>query len=184
LDRTPGVIVGKRVSPIKEASRGENFRANVLHHVIRLTENDPPFPCDQDALNEMLASAIPVLNAAPLALVHNDPHAWNVMARKGGESWHCAGWLDWEYARVNDPAFDLARMDLWRVEPIGSTPEAFFEGYGRKQEEPFASLYRLSLYAWMAGDRLDGGTGLSSYGTAIDYVRQLDDNIDRIRAMM
>jgi len=42
----------------------------------------------------------------------------------------------------------------------------------------------VSLYAWMTGDRLDGGTGLTSYDMAVDYIQQLDDHVGRIRAMM
>jgi hypothetical protein len=38
--------------------------------------------------------------------------------------------------------------------------------------------------ALVHNDRLDGGTGLSSYDTAVDFVQQLDDPVDRIRAMM
>ena len=42
----------------------------------------------------------------------------------------------------------------------------------------------VSLYAGMTGDRLDGGTGLTSYDMAVDYIQQLDDHVGRIRAMM
>ncbi len=39
------------------------------------------------------------------------------------------------------------------------------------------------LYLWMADDRLDGGTGLSSYANALEYLTRIDDHVERIASL-
>lgn len=184
LDHQEGMIVGKRVRPTRHGSLGGEQRAVVRHHAQRLADRDPPVAIDLDALFDLTDRIKPILDGVQLTLIHNDPHAWNVMARREGDGHAGAVWLDWEYARVSDPAFDLARVEVFRLQDIGPTPAAFYDGYGRRPEEPFHSFYVLSLYLWMADDRLSGGTGLSSYEDAMEYVTRIDDEVARIRAMI
>jgi hypothetical protein len=74
------------------------------------------------------------------------------------QGWECSGWLDWEYAWVGDPDWDLVRMDLFRTKPIGPTPSAFYEGYGAVPADLPRQVYALHIHLWMANDFLNGGS--------------------------
>ncbi|QPV64382.1 phosphotransferase [Halosimplex litoreum] len=69
------------------------------------------------------------LDAAPATLVHNDPHSANAYRSEAG-----VGLLDWEFARVGDPARGLHRVreqefGLFRPDEPDHQLDALREGY-------------------------------------------------------
>jgi len=181
---TYGVIVGDEICPDTAGSWSQSQAANILHHARRLSERQNNFVVRVDVLESILEQAIPALDRAPAVLLHNDPHPWNVLVNQTSGGWRCTGWIDWEYAWVGDPSWDLVRMDLFRFRPIGPTPSAFLEGYGSGPLEPNRSLYELSINLWMANQYLDGGRELMpTYETAMSYLDNYEIAIGRIQEL-
>ena len=90
---------------------------------------------------------------------------------------------------VGDPIWDLVRMDIFRLKPIGATPSAFYEGYGKRPEEPYRSIYELSILFWLADEYLEGVAAgipdsdrsmLPTYRTAMTYVEQFNTTLPEI----
>lgn len=184
-DNCAGVIVGECVQPFEEGSWGDFHYHQAIQHAINLLKRDMGFSYDLASMKRVLRQAIPVLNERPLVLLHNDPHPWNVLVREVAGHWTCSAWLDWEYAWVGDPAWDLARLDLFRLKPIGPTPAAFFEGYGKAPKEPERTIYELSIYLWMANQYLDGEVDeervlMPTYEAAMQYLDRVDEAVERI----
>lgn len=48
----------------------------------------------------------------PAALVHGDLSPGNILVRESGADWTLAGLVDWEMARADDPAADLATLQI------------------------------------------------------------------------
>ena len=99
--------------------------------------------------------------------------------------WRCSAWLDWEYAWSGDPTWDLARLEIFRLKPIGPTPAAFYEGYGIVPNDPEWSIYELSIYLWMANQYLDGEVDeervlMPTYEAAMRYLGRIDGVVERI----
>ncbi len=151
----PGVVVGENVQPFEEGSWGNFQFHQVLLHAENLRKRGYGIRIDISHLENVLLPAVPILNVSPTVLLHNDPHPWNVLVHRVNGQWTCSAWLDWEYAWSGDPVWDLVRMDLFRMKPIGPTPAAFYEGYGSRPQEPNRSIYELSIYLWMANQYLD-----------------------------
>ncbi len=86
---------------------------------------------------------------------------------------------------MGDPIWDLVRMDLFRRKPIGPTPEAFWEGYGRSPSEPERSVYEMHIFLWMANQYLNEDRQLlPTYEAAMSYVHQLDRVVKGIRRVL
>jgi aminoglycoside phosphotransferase (APT) family kinase protein len=190
---TYGIIVGRRIEPFaqfwswEEAAPtwGHSQMHMILDHFQQLSKHMPHLACVDQELRRTLAETLPFLNRARPTLLHNDAHPWNVRVHFEGDQWQCAAWLDWEYAWVGDPTWDLIRMDLFRRTPIGATPDAFWEGYGHYPAEPERSVYTMSFYLWMANQYLSGDRYLPpTYEAAMAYVERLDAEIRRIHAML
>jgi aminoglycoside phosphotransferase (APT) family kinase protein len=188
---TAGVIVGSQVQPFAGGRAGTADTWGhcqvrmILDHFHRLVSRQPDLASIGDELREVLTRSLPLLNRTPPTLLHNDAHPWNVLIRSESDHWYCCAWLDWEYAWVGDPNWDLVRMDLFRSKPIGPTPEAFWEGYGRSPREPERSVYAMSIFLWMANQYLDGDRHLlPTYEAAIEYVNQLDTAVKGIRKIL
>ena len=155
---------------------------NLLYHAQQVISFRQGIEIDLGSLQEIIEAAIPLLNRGIPTLLHNDAHAWNVLIDLRDEGWGCTGWLDWEYAWVGDPTWDLVRMDLWRSHAIGATPADFFEGYGLFPIEPNRSIYELSIYLWRAHEYLKGAESISLMGiTAMKYLATVDNSIKKIR---
>jgi hypothetical protein len=94
---------------------------------------------------DISAAARPALRQVRSALLHADAHAWNVVVGPlGNGRWEVRGWLDWEWAWIGDPDYDLMRLSTMRFQPIGATPSSFFVGYGR-EPGPLATFYALGF---------------------------------------
>lgn len=136
-------------------------------------------------MKRVLKQAVPLLNERPLVLLHNDPHPWNVLVHETDDQWRCSAWLDWEYAWSGDPTWDLVRLEIFRLKPIGPTPVAFYEGYGNTPKDPEWTIYEISIYLWMADQYLDGEVDeqrvlMPTYKTAMRYLERIDEKVERI----
>jgi aminoglycoside phosphotransferase (APT) family kinase protein len=180
---TYGIIIGDHVQPFAQASSwtekasswGHSQIHMIMDHFQQLGARMPHLEAVNWELEETLTESLPYLNRTPPTLLHNDPHPWNVLVSSEGDQWRCSAWLDWEYAWVGDPNWDLVRMDLFRRKPIGGTPDAFWEGYGRCPTEPERSVYEMHIYLWMANQYLNGDRHLlPTYAAAMAYADHLD----------
>jgi len=189
------VIVGTDVHPFNavnsaawqfDASSWGDFHVGmILHNLGRLKQHGPNLSVTFLQMEELLAHASSVLDRAQPVLLHNDAHPWNVLIHATEHRWRCSGWLDWEYAWVGDPTWDLVRMDLFRRKPLGSTPDAFWEGYGAAPREPERSIYELHIYLWMANQYLDGDRQLMpTYAAAMRYVERLDEVVQTLKRQL
>jgi aminoglycoside phosphotransferase (APT) family kinase protein len=190
---TFGIIVGDHVQSFADHFSWEDAAPTwghsqihmILDHFQRLRNRMPDLARIEEELRRTLAGTLPLLNRTPPSLLHNDAHPWNVLVRSEDGQWRCSAWLDWEYAWVGDPNWDLVRMDLFRRKPIGATPAAFWDGYGQSPAEPERSVYTLSIYLWMANQYLTGDRHLlPTYEAAMAYVECLDDAIRGIRTWL
>lgn len=187
---TYGVIVGSQVQPFAGCAGNVDTWGHcqirmILDHFHQCVRHKPDLACIGDELRDVLTRSLPFLNRTPPTLLHNDAHPWNVLVRSEDDHWYCCAWLDWEYAWVGDPNWDLVRMDLFRRKPIGPTPLAFWEGYGRAPAEPERSVYELHIFLWMANQYLDGDRHLlPTYEAAMAYVNQLDVAVKRLRTIL
>ena len=179
---THGVIVGRRVRPEAE-TWGHWMVALLLGHAERLRDRYE-VELDLARLRRVAEQAVPLLEDHEPCLLHNDPHVWNVLVDDTGAGWHCSGWLDWEYAWVGDPVWDLTRLDTWRKRPIGPTPEAFWDGYGAGLVEPNYSLYLMPICLWQAGDQLmDRSASPTVTRTrSLAYVADLEHHLAQLEA--
>jgi hypothetical protein len=134
-------------------------------------------------LRSMLEESIPLLNRMPPTLLHNDTDPSNVLVRETQDGWQCVAWLDWEYAWVGDPTWDVAHLQASRhqSEPL---PEAFWEGYGSPPQEPERSLYEMHILLWRANDYLGRETTLPAYATTMRYANQLNAAAQRIKRFL
>jgi aminoglycoside phosphotransferase (APT) family kinase protein len=180
-----GWVVGDRLRPFAEGSWGEFHRHRVLENAQQLVTRKPGVALDVQALQSVLERVVPLVNQAPSTLLHNDAHPWNVLVHSTPNGWECTGWLDWEYAWVGDPAWDLVRMDLFRMKPIGPTPPAFYEGYGSAPPELYRAFYELHIHLWMANQYLDGDRSLlPTYAAAMEYVDALESRLATPRRLV
>ncbi len=184
-DRCPGLIVGERIQPYEEGSWGEFHYHQAVRHAENLLKRDSGLRFDLASMKRVLKQAVPLLNERPLALLHNDPHPWNVLVHEEAGQWGCSAWLDWEYAWSGDPTWDLARLEIFRLKPIGPTPAAFFEGYGNAPQDPERTIYELSIYLWMADQYLEGEVDeervlMPTYEAAMRFLGRVDETVERI----
>ena len=184
-DSCPGVIVGERVQPFDEGSWGDFHHHQAVQQASNLLKRDMGLRFDLASMKHVLKQAIPVLNERPVVLLHNDPHPWNVLVNESAGHWMCSAWLDWEYAWSGDPTWDLTRLDLFRLKPIGPTPAPFFEGYGMAPKDPEKTFYELAINLWMANQYLDGEVDeervlMPTYEAAMRYLGRVDEAVVKI----
>jgi aminoglycoside phosphotransferase (APT) family kinase protein len=190
---TAGIIVGDHVQPFADFNAWEDEAPSwghsqihmILGHFQQLCTHKPDLVRSEQALRSTLTKALPYMNRTPPTLLHNDAHAWNVLVQDAGEHWQCSAWLDWEYAWVGDPNWDLVRMDLFRRAPIGTTSEAFWEGYGSSPSQPERAIYELHILLWMANQYLNGDRHLlPTYEAAMSYLDRLGEAIRGIHTWL
>lgn len=184
-DHCAGLIVGERVRPFEEGTWGDFHYHQAVRHAESLLKRDPGLRFELSSIKRVLKQAVPLLNERPLVLLHNDPHPWNVLVHEDAGHWRCSAWLDWEYAWSGDPTWDLARLEIFRLKPIGPTPAAFYEGYGNTPKDPEWTIYELSIYLWMADQYLDGEVDeqrvlMPTYKAAMRYLERIDEVVERI----
>lgn len=180
-----GVLVGKDLPKPPHPSWAHWRLEDLLHHAQAVHEQQKLAVSPAD-LRAVLTNALPRLNDFRPCLLHNDAHAWNALVKKTPDGWRCSGWLDWEYAWVGDPDWDLARTDTWRIKDIGPTPEAFWHGYGKKPDQPRFAFYVMSLYLWQANEQLSKPDPDPSplHRAALQYVDRFDVYFERLRQLL
>ena len=144
-----GMIAGRSVRPFAEGSWGRWQAANAVRHATAVAQRGD-YPVDPELVGRVYRKAVPLLDSRPVRLLHNDPHPWNILVDRDGPTWRCTGWLDWEFAWTGDPAWDIARMDIFRLKDIGPTPEAFTGGYGSPRVPIISGLYEFAIVLWMS----------------------------------
>lgn len=184
-DHCAGLIVGERIQPFDEGTWGDFHYHQAVRHAESLLKRKPELRFDLASMKRVLKQAVPLLNERPSILLHNDPHPWNVLVHKVDGQWRCSAWLDWEYAWSGDPTWDLARLEIFRLKPIGPTPAAFYEGYGNAPKDPEWTIYELSIYLWMANQYLEGEVDeervlMPTYEAAMRYLNRIDQTVERI----
>jgi aminoglycoside phosphotransferase (APT) family kinase protein len=174
----PGVITGSRLEPF-DLPWGEFHADLIRRHASALRGLDRI----NDAQHARIDAAA-LLAARTLAidrqvrLLHNDPHGSNVLVRKEGGQWRLAGWIDWEYAWMGDPAWDLARFDVFTTAQAGLVDQAFWSGYGRSPDLRTFPFYELHVMVWLGSLRNPRPTALTAAASA--YVSQIDGHLDAI----
>lgn len=165
---------------------GQHLTADGIAAATQLRELVPMPHLDVEALSEVLTGAIRYLDAVEPCLVHNDTGPWNVLVDTDSDGWRCSAWLDWEFARVGDPDWDLAKVDLLRNRPIGPAHAAFWEGYGRQPDEPNRTVYRILIALWKAAEHVRGGSTamLPTRQWASTYVRELPERLAELRQLL
>lgn len=171
-DGKPGVIAGRQVRPFSEGSWGRWQLANAVAHCAGVVSRGE-YRVDADLVRTIYQRAVPMLDGRPVRLLHNDPHAWNVLVARDGGGWRCTGWVDWEFAWAGDPAWDLARLDIFRSKDIGPTPRSFYEGYGADPVPVVSDLYEFAIMLWMSNQAATGDEVLlPTYKRAHRYLQQ------------
>lgn len=127
-----------------------------------------------ERLCQIVEQARPLYERAPLVLCQYDAHLWQFMLARRRGALECTAILDWEHADLDDPDWDLAQLDIFRFERVGSTPPAFFPAYGRTPSSPLYTLYRLERVAWLLAAHQRGETWLAlSAPLAEDFLGRL-----------
>jgi len=147
-----GEIVGNELRPF-ETSWSEWNAREIRTHTARLRELDA---IDVDAAMRIqrICDRLPKLLGEPApVLAHNDAHPANVLVAVRDGAWHLAAWIDWEYAWVADPEWDLARFAFFGAAQVGAVPESFWSGYGRRPSPVRNAVYELHMVTWLAGLR-------------------------------
>ncbi|MGH2377226.1 MAG: phosphotransferase family protein [Candidatus Limnocylindria bacterium] len=178
FDYQAGVIVGTHLEPFSEVW-GEHHaslirgHARTLRRLGRITEGQ------LGRIDATAAVASRVLEMDDHAhLLHNDPHGGNVLVRKDGSRWRLAAWLDWEYAWMGDPEWDLARFEIFTRAQVGAVNEAFWAGYGRRPDPRKLPFYELHAMVWFGSLQKRRPTVLVE--AARDYLRDLDRHLDQL----
>lgn len=175
--RTPGVVVAGGVQPYP-GGWGGHLRAQVELHAGRLAEHRPELTAALGRAVALVTGLTPWLNTRPVTVIHADAHPWNVLVDGSA-----ATWLDWEFAAVGDPHYDVMRMFLGRLTAIGAPPATFLDGYGEVPPERSRRLYELAYYLWMANDARHFAHR-ATYDDAAAYLTGLDGHLDRLETLL
>jgi aminoglycoside phosphotransferase (APT) family kinase protein len=183
-DASAGVIVGRSVRPFTEGSWGRWQLANAVKHGGSVSERGT-YEVDPERVRRLYSRALPLLDSRPVRLLHNDVHPWNILVDGSGDEWRCTGWLDWEFAWTGDPAWDVARLDIFRLKDIGPTPAAFDDGYGSPRVPVVSELYEFAIMLWMSDQDAAGDTALGpTYRQAHLYLSEADAVLSRLERLI
>jgi aminoglycoside phosphotransferase (APT) family kinase protein len=172
-----GMIAGRSVRPFTEGSWGRWQAANAVSHATAVAQRSG-YPVDPDLVRRVYSKAVALLDSRPVRLLHNDPHPWNILVDQEDSGWQCTGWLDWEFAWTGDPAWDIARLDIFRLKDIGPTPESFTIGYGSPRVPVVSTLYEFAIMLWMSNQAATGDQLLvPTYRNADTYLATADKTL-------
>lgn len=147
-----GEIVADRVRPFALTWADWNAR-EMIAHAQQLRQLDAITASQFDHIERVCARLPALLGEPAVTLVHNDAHPANVLVAQKGGRWRLAAWIDWEYAWVADPDWDLARFAFFGEAQVGEVPDSFWTGYGRRAAPIRNSIYELHMITWLAGLR-------------------------------
>jgi len=186
-----GEIVGDRVVPFVGTSADSNVNTLTWGHYIlddlpqelaSLAQELGLPAVDTHRVTPMVDVARRHLDALVPVLMHNDPRLANILVDRRDGRWQCTGWLDWEFARVGEPSFDLARLDLARSPSEPAVPAAFWAGYGDPPDPLNLAVSRLAVALWFgrAGGCSDEP---DRYAPARTYLKELHRHLDDLEQL-
>jgi len=147
-----GEIVGDELRPFDTSWSEWNAR-EIRSHTARLREVNA-VGVEAALRIERICDRLPELLGEPTpVLAHNDAHPANVLVALQDGVWRLAAWIDWEYAWVADPDWDLARFAFFGTAQVGTVPEKFWAAYGRRPSPFRSAIYELHMVTWLAGIR-------------------------------
>lgn len=182
--RTPGWLTHEGVLPYETGSWAGWIRTQAVSWAIAVRRAAPDVPVDVNACGGFLSKAAQLLEARPLALIHGDACAWNAVVTPHRGAWRFAAWLDWEFAQIGDPAWDVVWMSLCRHQDIDPIPNAFFEGYGERVPQAIAGIYELIFHLWRAGEPLARSWNLAFVAAADRYLSNLPAHLSRLEGLV
>jgi aminoglycoside phosphotransferase (APT) family kinase protein len=163
------------------ASRGPYHYDEALAHLAAVADARRDLPAPGPLL-AVVEEARPLYERAPVVLCQYDAHLWQFLLLRRSREWECTAILDWEHADLDDPDWDLAQLDVFRFEPVGPTPTAFFAGYGRTPLSPLYALYRVERAAWVLAAHAGGAAWLDgSVGAAERFLLEAHGRTDELR---
>jgi aminoglycoside phosphotransferase len=141
----------------------------------------------QDAIQQVMRHAYDVPQVEPV-LVHGDYHLLNALLGNGT----VVGIVDWEYAALGDPRWDVANAYMQLVDfDAAEAADLFLETYlrhsGRQFEGPplhnaVAALQQWAISEWLVQQEREGR--LPDFGLAHDLVRLRDVHRHRAETAM
>lgn len=150
---TAGEVVGERLQSFDMSWAEWNAR-EIRKHIGRLRGLNAIDDVEASRIEQICSSRLSELLGEPIpVLVHNDAHPANVLVAQRDRAWHLAAWIDWEFAWVADPDWDLARFAFFGTAQVGAIPESFWIGYGRRPSPLRNAIYELHMVAWLGGLR-------------------------------
>lgn len=103
----------------------------------------------------------------------------------GSAEWVCTALLDWEFAFVGDPLFDLVRLAVARPLAYGPPPiDLFAHPRHRTPDARFAAaLYELLYHVWMANDARHHAHR-PAYDNAARYLARLPAHVAALESLL
>jgi aminoglycoside phosphotransferase (APT) family kinase protein len=182
LSAGPGEIVGDRVVAFTDGAEsphtlgwGSWAMGDLSADIERLSTKLPVLAVDRRLLAEVTEGARRHLDASPARLLHNDPSVGNVFVQQSSDGWRCSGWLDWEFARHGDPAWDCARFELFRQHDVPAPGPAFWDAYG-PLDEINLTANRLLVAMFVADTR--------QYAPALEWLRRFPAHLTRLADLL
>jgi aminoglycoside phosphotransferase (APT) family kinase protein len=179
--RTAGEIVGEQLQPFAMSWAEWNAR-EIRKHAGRLRALDAITDVELSRIEQICTRLPELLGAPPPMLVHNDAHPANVLVAQRNDAWHLAAWIDWEYAWLADPDWDLARFAFFGTAQVGAIPETFWTGYGGRPSPIRNAIYELHMVAWLAGLRPTSRAPTAPELLARDRLRKIGQLLEQIEA--
>lgn len=174
-----GEIVGNELRPFDLSWPEWNAR-EIRRQAARLRELDA-IDLGAAVRIERICQRLPELLAEPVpVLAHNDAHPANVLVALRDGSWHLAAWIDWEYAWVADPDWELARFAFFGEAQVGDVPDSFWSGNRRRPSPPRNSIYELHMITWLGGLRPTHRAPSAPELLANERLRGIGGILDRI----
>lgn len=170
-----GVITGTRLDPFEKP--WAEFHADLIRRHARTLRTLERIDDRQLARIDAaaLAASRTLADDRPVGLLHNDAHGSNVLVRKDDHRWKLAAWIDWEYAWMGDPEWDIARFEVFTRAQVGAVNDAFWAGYGSVPDARKFPFYELHAMVWLGSLRDPRPTALTAVARA--YVRDIDRHL-------
>ncbi len=184
-----GEIRGDQVVPFGDGegpARGWGTFAtgDFLDDTDRLSRHLPSLKVDGDWLAEVMSRAREHLDESPVRLLHNDPTVDNIFVERSEDGWRCSGWIDWEFARHGDPAWDCARLELFREHHVPAPSAAFWKAYdGPNELNLVANQLLVGLFC--AGIQFENANAEPGrHAHAIDWLSHLQQHVQRLERLL